>query len=164
MVNKSLFSSESIEWATPQRLFDALNSEFAFTLDPCCTVLSAKCEHFFTKVEDGLSQDWEAHSVFMNPPYGKEISSWMEKAWVSSLNGATVVALVPARTDTKWWHRYAMKGEIRLLKGRIRFVGGKHAAPFPSAVVVFRPTQFRLTSLELKTDDSIQNSKANFGN
>ena len=145
MINKSLFSSESVEWATPQWLFDALNIEFSFTLDPCCTAENTKVkDNFFTRQEDGLSQDWGTHSVFMNPPYGKEISQWMEKAFHSSLNGATVVALVPARTDTKWWHDLSMKGEIRLLRGRIKFVGGKHSAPFPSAVVIFRPPHYKL--------------------
>ncbi|MCP4191770.1 MAG: adenine methyltransferase [Planctomycetaceae bacterium] len=148
MVHKSLFSSESPEWETPQWLFDSLNAEFGFTLDPCSTDQNAKCPKHFTKSENGLEQDWQDHVVFMNPPYGREIAAWMEKAYTSSRMGATVVCLVPARTDTKWWHGFAMKGEIRLLRGRIQFVGGNHSAPFPSAIVVLRPPSFRISSLK----------------
>ncbi len=100
--------SETNEWATPQFLFDALNAEFGFTLDPCANSGNAKCKRFYTKTEDGLSQDWTDEIVFMNPPYGRALGNWMRKAFESSLNGALVVCLVPARTDTNWWHRYAM--------------------------------------------------------
>jgi phage N-6-adenine-methyltransferase len=154
MVQQALFSSDDDEWATPQWLFDALDVEFSFTLDPCSTHANAKCERHFTREEDGLSQDWGDHSVFMNPPYGREILRWMRKAYESAQCGATVVCLVPARTDTRWWHRYAMKGEIRLLHGRIRFVGGRHSAPFPSAIVVFRPPAFRLASVDFQDKSS----------
>ena len=147
MVNKSLFSSDSPEWETPRWLFESLHAEFAFSLDPCSTDDNAKCSYHFTKIDNGLKQDWEDHVVFMNPPYGREISFWMENAYESSRQGATVVCLVPDRTDTKWWHGFAMKGEIRLLRGRIQFVGGEHSAPFPSAVIVFRPPSFQITSL-----------------
>lgn len=149
MVNEALFSSESAEWETPLWLFESLNAEFGFTLDPCSTTQNAKCRNHFTKREDGLSRNWTDHTVFMNPPYGREIGAWMAKAYESSRNGATVVCLVPARTDTRWWHQFAMKGEIRLLRGRIQFVGGKHVAPFPSAVVVFRPPEFEITSCDV---------------
>ena len=133
------FSSRSDEWPTPQWLFDALNREFGFNLDPCATHNNAKCVRHFTREEDGLAQDWGAATVFMNPPYGREIRHWMRKAFESARAGATVVCLVPARTDTDWWHRYAIRGAIRFLKGRLKFGGAPHAAPFPSAVVVFRP-------------------------
>jgi site-specific DNA-methyltransferase (adenine-specific) len=132
------FSSRSAEWATPDSLFEALDAEFGFTLDPCATTQNAKCRRFFTAQEDGLRQDWSGHVVFMNPPYGRAIGAWMRKAFESSHRGATIVCLVPARTDTAWWHEYAMRGEIRFLRGRLRFQHAKHAAPFPSAVVVFR--------------------------
>ena len=132
------FLSLTNEWATPNEVYLALHREFNFTLDPCSTHENAKCAQHFTINEDGLSRTWGSHTVFMNPPYGREIYLWMKKAHESSLNGATVVCLVPARTDTKWWHEFAMKGEIRFLKGRLKFVGGKTNAPFPSAVVVFR--------------------------
>ena len=132
------FLSRTNEWATPSETYLALNREFGFTLDPCCTHDNKKCERHFTINEDGLSRDWGRETVFMNPPYGREIFLWMEKAYKSSLNGATVVCLVPARTDTKWWHEFAMKGEIRFLRGRLKFGEAKNSAPFPSAVIVFR--------------------------
>ena len=139
------FSSKTDLWSTPQEFFNGLNQEFGFNLDPCATPNNAKCENFFTVVEDGLVMSWGQSVVFMNPPYGREISKWMEKAFRSSLNGATVVCLVPARTDTRWWHDYAMKGEVRLLKGRLKFGVAENSAPFPSAVVVFRPGAYKLT-------------------
>lgn len=133
------FSSKSSEWATPDWLFQALDAKFDFTLDPCATPTNAKCPTFFTAQEDGLRQDWAGHTVFMNPPYGSAIGAWMRKAFESARLGATVVCLVPARTDTKWWHEYAVRGEIRFLRGRLRFKDSIHAAPFPSAIIVFRP-------------------------
>ncbi len=78
----------------------------------------------------------------MNPPYGREIKKWMEKAYLESTKGAVVVCLVPARTDTAWWHDYAMLGKVRFIRGRLKFSGAKHSAPFPSAVVVFRPVSY----------------------
>lgn len=134
------FSSKTNEWATPQDLFNSLNEEFGFTLDPCATPANAKCPKFFTIQEDGLSRDWDG-VVFMNPPYGREIGKWIQKAFESSLNGATVVCLVPSRTDTNWWHQYVLKGEVRFLKGRLRFGDGNGCAPFPSAIVIFRVQQ-----------------------
>jgi site-specific DNA-methyltransferase (adenine-specific) len=133
------FSSATPEWYTPFETFDALNAEFGFSLDPCCTDENATCRHYYTKQENGLAQDWGTEVVFMNPPYGREIKEWMRKAYESSLNGATVVCLVPARTDTAWWHDYSAKGEIRFLRGRLKFGGAETNAPFPSAVVIFRP-------------------------
>ncbi len=141
------FSRVTCEWATPQWLFDALNREFGFTLDPCATAQNAKCRRYFTVVEDGLKRSWAGEVVFMNPPYGSVIGKWMEKAWVSAREGATVVCLVPARTDTGWWHRFAMRGEVRLLRGRLKFGDSKNSAPFPSAVVVFRPAGHALRSM-----------------
>ena len=132
------FSSQTVEWPTDQKVFDDLNTEFNFTLDPCCTKESAKCGRYFTKEDDGLSQSWDGHRVFMNPPYGREIGEWLKKAYISSQHGAVVVCLIPSRTDTKWWHDYVMKGEIRFIKGRLKFGGHKNSAPFPSAIVVFR--------------------------
>ena len=140
------FSSSTDEWPTPQSVFDALHMEFGFTLDPCATPENAKCKRFFTKTDNGLAQDWGAEIVFMNPPYGREIKRWMAKAYTASLNGATVVCLTPSRTDTQWWHMYAMKGEMRFLKRRLEFCGSNNKAPFASAVVVFRPPHFKITS------------------
>ena len=127
------FSSKTDMWSTPQDLFDSLNTEHGFTLDVCATPDNAKCERFFTKDDDGLSQPWDG-VCWMNPPYGRKIGKWMKKACEC---GATVVCLVPARTDTAWWHDYAMKGRITFLRGRLKFGGHKNSAPFPSAVVVF---------------------------
>jgi phage N-6-adenine-methyltransferase len=137
-ITKGMMSSKTSEWATPQDLFDSLNAEFHFTLDPCCTHENAKCAKHFTVTEDGLGQSWAGEVVFMNPPYGREIGVWMAKAHLERDLGATVVCLVPARTDTAWWHDYAMCGEIRFLRGRLHFNGGTGSAPFPSAIVIFR--------------------------
>ena len=132
-------SSATDEWATPQDFFDRLNAEFGFTLDVCALPESAKCEAYFTPETDGLAQDWRG-VCWMNPPYGREIGRWMRKAWESCIAGATVVCLVPARTDTAWWHDFAMRGEIRYVRGRLKFGNAKNSAPFPCAVVVFRPS------------------------
>lgn len=115
-----------------------MNKEFHFNLDVCATKVNAKCEKYYTKKEDGLSQQWHGN-CWMNPPYGREIGKWMKKALEASKEGALVACLVPARTDTAWWHEYAMKGEIRFIRGRLKFGGSQNSAPFPSAVVIFRP-------------------------
>lgn len=137
MNNEVMFSSRADDWETPQWLFDQLNAEFGFKLDVCATPDNAKCERYYTKAEDGLAQDWRG-VCWMNPPYGREIGRWIEKAYKSSLGGVTVVCLLPSRTDTKWWHEYVMRGEVRFLRGRLKFGGSKNSAPFPSAVVIFR--------------------------
>lgn len=132
------FSSATDLWATPQAFFDELDAEFNFTLDPCATDENAKCERYFTKEDDGLTQSWAGETVFMNPPYGREISHWMRKAYEESRKGATVVCLVPARTDTRWFHDFVYgKAEIRFVRGRLKFGDAKHNAPFPSMVVVY---------------------------
>lgn len=147
-MNSGLLSSKSNEWSTPKAVFDALDREFGFTLDPCSTPENAKCSKFYTQIENGLEQDWTNERVFMNPPYGREIGRWMKKAWDSSRGGALVVCLVPSRTDTKWWHDFATRGEIRFLKGRLKFGDGLCNAPFPSAIIVFRPSQFSTSKRE----------------
>lgn len=136
-----MFSSATDEWSTPQEFFDKLNEVFNFDLDVCALDSSAKCERYFTPEQDGLSKVWhtEGRNIWMNPPYGREIGLWMEKAFHEGEQGATVVCLVPARTDTRWWHSYAIAGEISYVKGRLKFGGSENSAPFPSAVVVFRP-------------------------
>lgn len=131
------FSSKSNEWATPQDLFDKLNQEFNFTLDPCANHTNHKCDKYYTIEEDGLSKSWAGEIVFMNPPYGKDIKKWIKKAYEES-NHATVVCLIPSRTDTKYWHEYCLKGEVRFIRGRLRFSGHTAPAPFPSAIVIFR--------------------------
>ena len=132
------FSSQTDEWATPQWLFDELNKEFGFTLDVCALPENAKCEKYYTPDVDGVKQSWADNTCWMNPPYGREISKWVQKAYEESKQ-STVVCLLPARTDTRWWHEYCMKGEIRFLRGRLKFGQAKNSAPFPSAVVIFRP-------------------------
>lgn len=133
-------SSKTCERETPRLYFEMLDRIYKFDLDVCATKENAKCKRFFTKEQDGLEQKWEG-TCWMNPPYGREIGAWVRKAYESSLEGATVVCLLPARTDTAWWHDWAMKGKITFLRGRLKFGGSKDNAPFPSAVVVFKPTQ-----------------------
>lgn len=140
------FSSRSDEWATPPELFARLDAEFGFGLDVCALPHNAKCRRFFTPEVDGLRQRWEG-VCWMNPPYGRQIATWVRMAYEASLYGATVVALLPARTDTRWWHDYvANADEVRFLRGRVKFVGARSGAPFPSAVVVFRKRRKRRRS------------------
>lgn len=139
-----------LDWETPQPLFDML-IEFRFTLDVCASVDNAKCEHFFTEFHDGLKQDWSFNVCWMNPPYGREIKRWVEKARRASLAGATVVCLLPARTDVAWWHDDVEYGadEKRFLRGRLKFArsdGKRSQAPFPSVIVVFRAAVARRES------------------
>jgi phage N-6-adenine-methyltransferase len=133
------FSSMTDQWATPLDFFKKCEEKYGpFNTDVCADSSNAKCKEFFTKEQDGLQQTWKG-KCWMNPPYGKEIGKWMEKAFLSAQNeGATIVCLVPARTDTKWWHDYAMKGQIEFIKGRLKFGGSKNSAPFPSALVIFK--------------------------
>ena len=130
------FSSKTDMWATPQDFFDKYNKIYNFEIDVCASPENAKCSKYYTKEQNGLAQEWTG-KCWMNPPYGREIKDWMKKAYESSLNGATVVCLVPARTDTAWWHDYSVKGNIEFIRGRLKFGGSKNSAPFPSAVVVF---------------------------
>lgn len=129
------FSSATDEWSTPQDLFDQLNTEFKFTLDVCASPENAKCKRFFTRETDGLAQQWSG-VCWMNPPYGDVIGNWIAKAHQTGKSN-TVVCLVPARTDTAWWWDYARHGEVRFLRGRLKFGGAESSAPFPSAVVIF---------------------------
>ena len=133
------FSSEKTDWETPQRFFDAINAEFGFTLDSCATDGNAKVNQWITPEMDSLKYPWVG-VVWMNPPYGYGIGKWIRKAYEESRRGAVVVGLIPAKTETSWWHEYVMKAEeIRLIRGRLRFSGSQISAPFPSAVVVWRP-------------------------
>ena len=136
-INKGMMTSNTDLWATPQDFFDQQNALHGpFDLDVCADKNNAKCAVYFDKDVDGLKQTWVG-KCWMNPPYGREIGKWMKKAYESAVNGTVVVCLVPARTDTKWWHDYAVKGEITFVRGRLKFGGSKNSAPFPSAVVVF---------------------------
>ena len=140
MINKGLFTSNTDMWATPQDLFDELDAEFHFELDVCATAENAKCKRYFTPEIDGLRQNWRGGgTVFMNPPYGRNIGLWVHKA---ATCGATVVCLLPARTDTRWFHEYIYhKAEIRFLRGRLKFGDSKNSAPFPSMIVIFRENE-----------------------
>ena len=139
-ITKGLLTSNTDLWETPKDFFYKMDKEFNFTLDVCAIPENAKCKNYFTPSMDGLIQEWVG-SCWMNPPYGKEIGLWMKKAYESFLNKSvtSVVCLIPARTDSKWWHDYAMKGEIRFIKGRLKFGDSKNPAPFPSAIVIFSP-------------------------
>lgn len=132
----ALMSSKTDLWETPQDLFCRLNAEHNFTLDVCALPENAKCERYFTPEQDGLSQDWTG-VCWMNPPYGRKIGKWVRKAYESAQNGAKVVCLLPARTDTAWWHEYVMRGRVTFLRGRLKFGNSKSSAPFPSAIVIF---------------------------
>lgn len=125
-------------WETPQDFFDAVNAEFGFTVDVCAVPETAKCARYFTPEIDGLAQDWGREVCWCNPPYGGEIGKWMRKALEASAHGATVVCLVPARTDTRWFHDYIyQEAEIRFIKGRLKFGGANANAPFPSMLVIY---------------------------
>lgn len=140
-MNNALFTSNTAEWATPQAFFDELNKEFHFTLDPCATAQNAKCSRYFTKEDNGLAQNWSGETVFCNPPYGRDIRKWVEKAYNEVQGGAKlVVMLIPARTDTSYFHEFIYnKHEIRFIRGRLHFNESKAGAPFPSMVVIMRP-------------------------
>lgn len=140
MLNKGLFSSNSNEWATPQAFYDELNAEFHFDLDPCATESNAKCDKFYTIENDGLQKDWGGARVFCNPPYGRELHRWVKKCYDESRKPNTlVVMLIPARTDTAYFHDYIYHKarEIRFVRGRLHFNESKQGAPFPSMVVIF---------------------------
>jgi phage N-6-adenine-methyltransferase len=134
------FSSKSPEWETPQPFFDTYDAEFGFEIDVCATPGNAKCPTFFSPGDDGLSQPWAPLVCWCNPPYGRAIRHWVEKAHTESQKGATVVCLIPARTDTSYWHDFIFPwAEVRFIRGRLKFGSSKNSAPFPSAVAIFRP-------------------------
>ncbi len=140
MNTQVMFSSETDLWATPQDFFDKLNEEFSFDLDPCAIKENAKCDKYYTKEQDGLLQDWGGHTVFCNPPYGRKIKHWVKKCYEESKKpNTTVVLLIPARTDTSYFHDYIYHKvkEIRFIRGRLKFGNSKNSAPFPSMVVIF---------------------------
>lgn len=141
MISNVLFSSKSDDYSTPQYLFNTLNDEFHFTLDPCATDENTKCDKYYTISENGLNFSWDRHCVFCNPPYS-QIQKWVKKCAEEAQKGTTVVMLIPARTDTRWFHDYIYKkSEIRFIKGRLRFGNSKNSAPFPSMIVIWRGEQ-----------------------
>lgn len=146
--NNGRYNGNGRDWETPPEVYDPLNKEFKFTLDPCATKKSAKAPLFFDEKMNGLDQDWGTHRVFMNPPYGKEIYAWTRKAREASEQGALVVGLLPASTDLAWWHDDVLghADEQRWLRGRVRFLtGGPYRASgfFPSVIVIWRPRAAR---------------------
>lgn len=134
MNEKALFSSATDLWETPQDFFNELNKEFDFETDVCALPENAKCKNYYTPEENGLAQEWGG-ICWCNPPYGRKIGEWVKKA---SESNAFTVMLLPARTDTKWFHEYIYgKAEIRFIKGRLKFGNSKNSAPFPSMIVIF---------------------------
>lgn len=161
-MNLVVFSSDSDEWTTPRAMFATLDAEFGFTLDAAATDDNALCAAYFTRERDGLAQPWPG-VVFVNPPYGHQIGRWTRKAHDEAQQGAVVVGLIPARTETEWWHRDVMRAaEIRLIRGRMRFSGQRINAPFPSAVVVWRPGEHvpRFTTMDRVLDPGQQGRAA----
>lgn len=137
-MNAVMFSSKTDNWSTPQDFFDRLDAEFHFTLDPCADEQNYKCTKYYTREQDGLTKSWEGETVFCNPPYGRELPKWVKKCHDEAKH-ATVVLLMPARTDTRAFHEYIYgKAEIRFIRGRLKFGGSSNSAPFPSMVVIYR--------------------------
>ncbi|HEU4648553.1 MAG TPA: DNA N-6-adenine-methyltransferase [Gemmatimonadales bacterium] len=132
-------ASATDDWATPQDLFNRYDAKHHFTLDAAASSANAKCRRYFTKANDGLAQNWGQETVWVNPRYGRVLAAWVQKAFEASQRGATVVLLLPARTCTRWFHEYALRGDVEFLKGRVKFGGASTAAPFPSMVVTFWP-------------------------
>ena len=147
MITRGMMTSKTDEWATPWGLFNKLDAVFHFTLDVCATPENTKCYRFFTKEQDGLRQDWGRAVVWCNPPYGREIGKWVQKC---ATHKGVAVMLVPARTDTRWWHDYINgnpDAQVRFLRGRLKFGDSKNSAPFPSAIVIF-------CNLKLEAEDA----------
>ena len=147
--DQKLFSSASVEWATPQDLFDLLNDEFGFGLDAAAGPHNAKCDFYIDKNQNSLTTDWITYvnpgeAVWLNPPWGRKVGDWVAKAFSQAVQyRLTVVCLLPANTDTAWWHEYVMHAaQVRLIKGRLKFIRDDgHTGPCPkgAAVVVFTP-------------------------
>jgi len=164
MNRELMFSSVRQDWATPKSIFDELDKEFHFTLDPCCTEKTAKCKRFFTPKEDGLKQSWAGENVFVNPPFGREQAAWIKKGYEESLKpNTTVVFLIPSRTDTRSFHKYIYThAELRFIKGRIKFENPDSitpkekwtAAPFPSMIAILGMKQSK-TSGDFVLSDKI---------
>jgi len=138
-MNKALFTSKTHEWETPIWLFEEYNRNYNFMVDVCATKENAKCSLYWDREQDGLKQDWHNHICWMNPPYGRKISKWVKKAYEESRKGALVVCLLPARTDTKWFHEYIYNtyAQFIFLAGRLKFSNSKNSAPFPSMIIIF---------------------------
>lgn len=148
--NSVHFSSKTDEWATPQKLFEELTHRYSIGLDVCATAENAKSKKYYEREADGLSQEWvlgaaPGTAAWMNPPYGRKIGAWVAKAACEANRGLTIIALLPARTDTNWWHEYiqpildgSWRGEVKFLRGRVKFGDAKNSAPFPSVCVIWQ--------------------------
>lgn len=154
-ISHIMFSSKTDQWATPQCFFDKLNMIHNFDIDVCAANDNAKCSKFYTQKENGLQKTWHLEKTkkgcpvcWMNPPYGRTIGQWIAKAYEESLKGCKVVCLLPARTDTRWFHDYCRKGAIIFLRGRLKFGDGKNSAPFPSMLVIFDRSKQPITAFE----------------
>lgn len=134
---EGLKSSNTDEWETPQHLFNYLDLEFNFEIDVCANEHNHKCKIYYDKDIDGLSQDWGTRRCWMNPPYGREICKWVKKAADTAMGGGVVVALLPVRTDTQWWHHVMKATELRFIRGRVKFGNAKVGAPFPSVIAIW---------------------------
>jgi phage N-6-adenine-methyltransferase len=147
-MDKALFTSGNTEWETPPDLFKRYDDMYHFDLDVCATTENAKCKRFFSPSDDGLQQQWIGN-CWMNPPYGRKVDAWIKKAFESAQQGATIVALLPARTDCRWFHEYIWPGKARIefIRGRIKFVmaGKNNSAPFPSMIVIWGHKSLRGT-------------------
>lgn len=138
------FESAKQEWETPPELFASLHAEFHFTLDAAATEENCKVPYFYSVLDDGLNQDWGAHTVWLNPPYGEragKLSDWVKKSADAAKRGATVVMLIPARTNTNWFHDLCLKAEVRFIRGRPKFGDADHGLPLPLCLVIFRQTR-----------------------
>jgi len=135
---KNIFKSKSTEYETPNEIFDPLKKEFDLKVDVCATKENTKCNIYFTKQEDAFTREWHKYgNCWMNPPWGKDLKKWVKKAFEESQKGITVVCLLPVRSNTNWWHDYCMKGEIRFLKGEIKFCGMDRGLWLPCSIVIF---------------------------
>lgn len=158
--NNGRYNGNGRHWGTPPEIFDPLHAEFDFTLDPCARPESAKCSKFYTEEQNGLEQTWAGERVFMNPPYGREIYPWIEKARVEADQGALVVGLVPAYTDLSWWHAHIVnRAEVRYLRGRVRYItdGPYRASGFFASVIVIwhpKPPRVWLRQIDQRTDNA----------
>lgn len=143
MIGSALYSSNRDDWATPQDFYDRLNEEFHFTLDPCASPATAKCAKYYTAEDNGMVQDWGGETVFCKPPYGRNIGQWCRKCRDEARKpNTTVVMLIHARTDTRWFHDFVYGfAELRFVRGRLKFGGSKTSAPFPSMIAIFKNTE-----------------------
>lgn len=144
------FDSAKQDWTTPDEVFNPLNAEFGFTLDAAASKENTKCKIFYDKELDGLRQDWGEHIVWLNPPYGdgaSKIADWVRKSWRASRSGATVVMLIPARTNTSWFQDLCLDhGEVRFIRGRPKFGEAEHGLPQPLCIIIFRPSRHKIGS------------------